>query len=121
MESESRRRSSGPRSAPFRRFTVPSKGIPKKRIWASAGGRVQAMKRGETGLIRSRPLALGTAGRLDRLEDVLFGEECHRRHRAADLFHPVLGGEDLPLPDRLAPDAEGLLQHLADRPLRQIG
>src|SRR3972149_3819415 len=117
MESEAKRRSRGPRSAPFLRFTVPSKGTPKKTTWASSGERVQAMKRGETGLMDPGPLAVPAARPLDRLEDVLFGQEHDRRHRAADALHPVLGGKPLPLPDGLPADPEGLLQHLADRPL----
>src|SRR3989304_4419444 len=118
MEAEARRRSRGPRSAPFLRFTVPSKGMPKKTTWASSGERVQAMKRGETGPMGPGPLAVPAARPLDRLEEVLFCQEHARRHRAADALHPVLGGEHLPLPNGLPSDPEGLLQHLADRPLR---
>src|SRR3989304_1627238 len=116
MESEAKRRSRGPRSAPFLRFTVPSKGTPKKTTWASWGERVQAMKRGETGLMDPGPLAVPAARPLDRLEDVLFGQEHDRRHRAADALHPVLGGKHLPLPAGLPADPEGLLQHLASPP-----
>src|SRR6266571_114512 len=50
MESEARRRSRGPWSAPRRRLTVPSKGMPKRTSRASGREARQAMKRGSAGI-----------------------------------------------------------------------
>ncbi len=49
MESEARRRSAGPSFAPVLRFTLPSKGMPKRMIRASGREARQAMKRGLAG------------------------------------------------------------------------
>ena len=46
MESEASRSSRGPWSAPCRKLTRPSKGMPKTTTRASARGASQAMKRG---------------------------------------------------------------------------
>src|SRR5882762_5930419 len=70
MESEAKRRSRGPLSAPFRRLTRPSKGMPYRTMRASERDRWQAMKRGDTDRM-VRPAAAVTP-----LDDVLDGDDA---------------------------------------------
>src|SRR5262245_6736503 len=51
------------------------------------------------------------------LDEVVLGEERHGGQRAAGPLDPVLDAEDLHVPDLLAADPEGLLEHLDDHPL----
>src|SRR2546428_10148972 len=107
MESEARRRSSGPPSAPLRRLTRPSNGMPKTQIPASEGDRWQAMNAGETGRM---PADRGEAA----LRQVLFGEQRDGGQRAADALDPVVDGDHAHLGDRLAAHPEGFVEHRPD-------
>src|SRR3990172_5721570 len=62
-----------------------------------------------TGLAPPRP-----GLRSPRLDQIPLGEQRDGGQGAARPLHRVLDGEDLQLPDRLAPDLEGLLEHGAD-------
>src|SRR5882762_3826373 len=108
MESEARRRSRGPLSAPLRRLTRPSKGMPYRTMRASERDRWQAMKRGDTDRM-VRPAAAVTP-----LDEVLVGEQGDGGQRAADALGRVLDGDDALFLDDLAADPERLVQHHED-------
>src|SRR5256885_16721322 len=108
MESEAKRRSRGPLSAPLRRLTRPSKGMPYRTMRASERDRWQAMKRGDTDRM-VRPAAAVTP-----LDEILVGEQRDGRQRAADALGRVLDGDDALFLDDLAAYPERLVQHQVD-------
>src|SRR5260370_32525494 len=108
MESEAKRRSRGPLSAPLRRLTRPSKGMPYRTMRASERDRWQAMKRGDTDRM-ARPAAA-----VRPLDEVLVGEQRDGGQRAADALGRVLDGDDALFLDDLAADPERLVQHQVD-------
>src|SRR5438067_10874626 len=108
MESEAKRRSRGPLSAPLRRLTRPSKGMPYRTIRASERDRWQAMKRGDTDRM-VRPAAA-----VAPLDEVLVGEQRDGRQRAADALGRVLDGDDALVLDHLPAHPERLVEHEAD-------
>src|SRR5438874_12774379 len=108
IESEAERRSRGPLSAPLRRLTRPSKGMPYRTIRASERDRWQAMKRGDTDRM-VRPAAA-----VAPLDEVLVGEQRDGGQRAADALGRVLDGDDALLLDDRAAYPERLVQHQVD-------
>src|SRR5438067_5941306 len=108
MESEAKRRSRGPLSAPLRRLTRPSNGMPYRTMRASERDRWQAMKRGDTDRM-VRPAAA-----VAPLDEVLVGEQRDGGQRAADALGRVLAGDDALFLDELAAYPERLVQHQVD-------
>src|SRR6267143_7145068 len=74
---------------------------------ASASGRWQAMKRGDTGLM-ALPAAVAP------LDEVLVAEQRDGRQRTADALGRVLDGDDALFLDDLAAHPERLVQHQVD-------